>query len=574
MSNLEVKDIVGFNSEPVYFPTGISGFSDALTFEPQVLEVAPENKSEQVAISTNITITFDRDIVPSSDSNGVIELRRDAIGGTLIESFSIGVSGVDQDLTLSGNQLIINPSSDLLNAKKYYVILPSTGISDSATGAKYKGGNYNFFTEWQQLVATGGNFVYTKFESNSPTNYYRYHVFTGSGGLTLNVPSYSSPDFRILMVGGGGAGGNFSPTLPFGGGCQPAGGGGGAGAVITGPARTIANIPGPSTYVITVGSGGVGRTAGVRIPIDNTTTNGTDTKISKPASDYEVVAKGGGGGGGCSGPPGQSEEFFPESVGKYGGSGGGAAWNGSFRPPSSPMTSSYLSYIQQFGGIDSSYTGGESSSHGNPGGGSRHSIAGLGSPTTRWVYGLAGGGGGAGSSGSNGSSPVSNRPIAPPYTWPAAPHPSTFYGDGGNGGNGLATGPVFRGPQLDSTDVPGLPPASRSAIGPTGLYGGGGGGGVGGDPTYNNTTNSNLIEASSGGPGGGGHGANNNGPAPTNPPGFAPLMPQPYEAQPGYQHTGGGGGGSGDFPTAPTVPVAAGNGGSGFFVIAYAYPGP
>lgn len=572
MSNLEVKDIVGFNSEPVYFPTGISGFSDALTFEPQVVEVAPENKSEQVAISTNITITFDRDIVPSSDSNGVIELRRDAIGGTLIESFSIGVGGVDQDLTLSGNQLIINPSSDLLNAKKYYVILPSTGISDSVTGAKYKGGNYNFFTEWQQLVATGGNFVYTKFESNSPTNYYRYHVFTGSGGLTLNVPSYSSPDFRILMVGGGGSGGNFEATGQ--GSFQTAGGGGGAGAVITGPARTIANIPGPSTYVITVGSGGAGRTAGVRIPIDNTTTNGFDTKISRPASDYEVVAKGGGGGGGI-GHPGQTEQFCPEAVGKYGGSGGGAAWNGSFRPAGSPSTPTfYATFIQEFQGIISSYTGGESSSHGNPGGGSTHSIAGLGSPTTRWVYGLAGGGGGAGSAGLSGSAPVTNRPIAPPYSWPTAPHPSSFYGDGGNGGAGLAAGPVFNSTQLDATNVPGLPADSRSVISSTGQYGGGGGGGVGGDSSYNNTGNSNLIEASSGGIGGGGHGANNNGPAPTNSPGFTPLMPQPYEAQPGYQHTGGGGGGTGDFPTAPTVPVAAGNGGSGFFVIAYAYPGP
>ena len=230
MAHLEVTAVSGIASGssylPVYFETGVEGDGNHMSFNPELLSSNPPAFATNVDVTSNISFTFNQNIelVP----NGIIELRSGSNNGTLIESFNTGISGA---LSVNGDTLTINPSNDLSFFTDIFVVLPSVGIANTF-GASYSGvSNYSFKTQYDQLNATGGTHTFPRSNPSSPTNYYKYHVFLGTGNLQMNVPSKSNPDFRVLVVGGGGAGGNgYSPSYA-------SGGGGGAGGVLEGPAR-------------------------------------------------------------------------------------------------------------------------------------------------------------------------------------------------------------------------------------------------------------------------------------------------------------------------------------------------
>ena len=228
MAHLEVTAVSGIASGssylPVYFETGVEGDGNHMSFNPELLSSNPPAFATNVDVTSNISFTFNQNIelVP----NGIIELRSGSNNGTLIESFNTGISGA---LSVNGDTLTINPSNDLSFFTDIFVVLPSVGIANTF-GASYSGvSNYSFKTQYDQLNATGGTHTFPRSNPSSPTNYYKYHVFLGTGNLQMNVPSKSNPDFRVLVVGGGGAGGNgYSPSYA-------SGGGGGAGGVLEGP---------------------------------------------------------------------------------------------------------------------------------------------------------------------------------------------------------------------------------------------------------------------------------------------------------------------------------------------------
>jgi len=84
--------------------------------------IDPTNGATNVGIDTNITLTFTG--VPSKGT-GTVELRSGSVGGSLIESFDASSSG---QITVSGNDWILNPSSDLPYDNTVYTIIPSTAI--------------------------------------------------------------------------------------------------------------------------------------------------------------------------------------------------------------------------------------------------------------------------------------------------------------------------------------------------------------------------------------------------------------------------------------------------------------
>ena len=196
------------------------------------------------------------------------------------------------------------------------------------------------------------------------------HTFNTSGTLT----PLSSLTASYLIVAAGGGGGSYA-----------GGGGGGAGGLLTGSGVTIDSN---STYIVTVGAGGVGG-----VNASPVATNGGNSLFSA----YATSAVGGGFGGGY---------YGSFSAGATGGSGGGAPYGGAG-------------------------SGSGTSGQGNNGG------AGSGGGLT---YNGAGGGGGAGAVGGNANTssgaPAGNGGIGLTSSISGT---STYYAGGGGGGDYTST---------------------------------------------------------------------------------------------------------------------------------------
>jgi len=517
--------------------TSFSGDGSGLTFTPKILAFDPQALSTEVAVDKTITITFDQNIQFSG--NGTVELRSGSAGGSVIQSFAISSGSPATGLSIVGTQLIINPTSNFAANTVVYVILPSTGIS-ATSGTVYGGSNtYNFRTAVQTFSAQGGDIVFTEVAPGSPTGYHRFHIFTSSGILTTTSDVSNANDFAMVLVAGGGAGGQSQDTP---GTYSTGAGGGGAGGVIrhTGPTVILA----AGDHTVTIGSGGVNNTS---------VTPGSNSTLVHPTNTYTVT---GGGGGGNYNPP--ADQFLPSPSfkGGNGGSGGGAA--GNFAPGFPPTPDTGFEVTPGANGI---------SGQGNPGGGVFRPSPSTYNPSVG-VPAYGGGGGGAGGAGDS----ASNPPVSG-YPGPSNPGQQYLSMQAGDGGNGLAN-PEFPEPIL----APHLPAPYGDlaiAMGPTGLVGGGGGGGNGGskppqwDPNTPTPNRPLIPGAGRGGPGGGGDGSAIK--AAPFPPIMAPSIPI---AQPGINGTGGGGGGGAwGNPGYPTSKYG-GNGGSGILMIRYSAPAP
>ena len=236
------------------------------------------------------------------------------------------------------------------------------------------------------------------------------HTFTTSGTLSPITPLSAS--YLVVAVGGGGGGGR--------------GGGGGGGGFLT---STGVAIDTNSIYLVTVGAGGIGATAGV-------TANGT----SGGNSAWSIVSTAavGGGGGGTSLSGGSTA-----NNGLTGGSGGG----GSGRAIGSPAG-----------------TGGAATSGQGFAGGNGITTAPLG----------GGGGGGAsgvGATGKNTGTGAGGDGLASSLSGS-----SVTYGGGGGGGSDTTAASGGTGGGGNS----GTPSAGTGVAGTTNLGGGGGGGSGGG----------------------------------------------------------------------------------------------
>ena len=490
--------------------TSFVGSGSSLTFAPKIIAFDPLALQQNVAVGSSIHITFDQNI--HFVGSGDVVIREGSSGGTGIQTFSITSGAAPAGLSIVDTQLIIQPSSDFNLGTSIYVTLPSSGIANTEGDSFAGSTNYNFGTVSQTFSAEGGDHVYTLSDGDSPTGYYKYHIFTGSGILTTTSASQTSPDFSLLLIGGGGGGAGSYPS----GDNSDSGGGGGAGGLIshTGPTLSLAT----GTYTITIGAGGnpTNYPDGDPSPNPRGGSTGLDSTIAPPTAPTTFVLRAYGGGAGDSNST--SEPESPVS----GGSGGGAR---SMASPNSAHTTPGTAI---------------------PGQGN---VGGQGLPSNSVPTGVSaensavssGGGGGAGEAAPN---------SAPERFW----SPNGDWITGGQGGDGLPI-TAFKSPNL-SGYAPTLPAATLNAIGPTGMYAGGGGG-------------SGENWGGSGGAGGGGTGKGQNGSTPTP---QAPYVPAPIRNNDptnndAVAHTGGGGG-------AGQYAGSGGNGGSGVMMIRYAAPSP
>jgi hypothetical protein len=284
---------------------------------------------------------------------------------------------------------------------------------------------------------------------------YKVHSFTGDGCFVVStlgnspvVPTGGPSNVDYLVVAGGGGGGMDS------------GGGGGAGGL-----RISSNFPITTTsYSITVGAGGAGRTA-------NNWGHGSNGSNSIFST---ITSAGGGGGGSNTTTPALPRS--PNNAGAAGGSGGG---HGAAIPGPSTKASGNTPPV--------------SPSQGNPGGG------GSGNAAPNYA---GGGGGGSGTAGSN-SSPTnggaggSGTDVTPIF----GAAPKAFYIT--NGPNAGASSPgVFAGGGGGGVGsncqvFPGSPPSLAGS-------GGTGGGGNGVVPSLPAAPGGTGVENTGGGGGGAG----------------------------------------------------------------------
>jgi len=101
--------------------------------------IVPANAATNVAISTNITLTFN---APPPRGTGTITLRSGSTSGTLLESFNVSTSS---SITVSGNNFIINPTNDLPEDISIHTIIPSTAIT-GYVGLNTTGASTHSFT--------------------------------------------------------------------------------------------------------------------------------------------------------------------------------------------------------------------------------------------------------------------------------------------------------------------------------------------------------------------------------------------------------------------------------------------
>ena len=101
--------------------------------------INPANAATNIGVSTNITLTFN---VPPERGTGTITLRSGSTSGSVIETFNVSTSS---SITVSGNDFIINPTSNLGFSTSIHTIIPSTAIVDYV-GLNTAGADTHSFT--------------------------------------------------------------------------------------------------------------------------------------------------------------------------------------------------------------------------------------------------------------------------------------------------------------------------------------------------------------------------------------------------------------------------------------------
>ena len=145
-----IKDMAGNSwvvdpSNPYNFTTGAP--SD--TVAPTVTAFSPSDEATAVAIGANIVVTFSEAV---QRGTGSIVLKTSA--GVVVATYDAATSS---NLSISGNALTINPTSDLAYNTGYKVEFASGAVKDLA-GNSYGGTtSYNFSTSGSIFNGTSGN---------------------------------------------------------------------------------------------------------------------------------------------------------------------------------------------------------------------------------------------------------------------------------------------------------------------------------------------------------------------------------------------------------------------------------
>ncbi len=153
---------------------------------PTISSLSPSNNLTDVALDSNLVITFNENI---QKGTGNIELRLDS-DDSLVESFDIATSS---NIQISNNILTINPTSNLNVNSKYYVTVPNTAIKDVASTPNSFAG-----------ILNKGDWDFTTITNAAPT-------VTGTSAQNINDNSSIFPFANVVLNDANGD--NISVTL-------------------------------------------------------------------------------------------------------------------------------------------------------------------------------------------------------------------------------------------------------------------------------------------------------------------------------------------------------------------------
>jgi methionine-rich copper-binding protein CopC len=117
------------------------------TTAPGVVSWSPNSGSTGVGVASNIVWTFSEAIARGA---GTVEIRSGSATGTLVESFSTATS---TRLTISGNQLTIDPTSSLAASTRYFVVFSAGVVTDLAGNNSAGTNTYSFSTLTAETIA-------------------------------------------------------------------------------------------------------------------------------------------------------------------------------------------------------------------------------------------------------------------------------------------------------------------------------------------------------------------------------------------------------------------------------------
>jgi methionine-rich copper-binding protein CopC len=161
------------------------------TTPPTAITFSPADESSNVAIGSNIVVTFSEAI---QRGTGSILIKTTA--GATVASYDAATSSA---LSISGSTLTINPSSDLSNSTGYKVEFAAGSVKD-ISGNSYAGTtSYNFTTAGNLNDETlkGGP------ENNSFTGGPGNDAIDGGGGIDTSIYSGLRSSFTVTKSGTG-----------------------------------------------------------------------------------------------------------------------------------------------------------------------------------------------------------------------------------------------------------------------------------------------------------------------------------------------------------------------------------
>lgn len=133
------------------------------TVAPTVTYV-PANSSTNIAVDTNITISFNEAIrlindaaVDNTNVDALVELRLNNASGAIVPF----------DATISGNTIIINPTSNLANNQTYYVALLPNTVEDLSGNAVIAVTSSSFTTIAVQTQFQAGDLAFVGYRMNA-----------------------------------------------------------------------------------------------------------------------------------------------------------------------------------------------------------------------------------------------------------------------------------------------------------------------------------------------------------------------------------------------------------------------